>query len=377
MAQRIWLFLFLLTLAIQAWAVTLQDSLTIWSVVTGSTLVLAILVWSWYRDYRNQRDLARLVDDLEAQNQLFHQVLHSSPIGILIQDRERHVLHQNEALSRILGLSPQAIREHDTPLRELIEDETVREEFYRHYRDMLQQPRYLHEWEMAIRTPMGRRRWISVSGQTLLRQNEVTGILWIVRDVTAEHKARAKLERLTRTDPLTGLLNRRAFMESWDHLTRMAHRYHQPLAMALIDLDHFKQINDRWGHHAGDHVLKWFTEQMRRTFRKSDVIARLGGEEFVVLMPHTSRRNACQALEQLRERLQKAPIGLDDLPGDFAIDFSAGVTEWRRGEPFEFTYHRADMLLYQAKAAGRGRCVTDQRPHRLFEETEDAGRTTA
>lgn len=374
MAFRLLSVALLSALPLRAYAMaplTSTNSLGIALICCG--LVIAVLGWAFYQLRQDRQHAERLINELETQNQLFHQVLHSSPIGIMIQGPDRTILHYNEALTHILDLPAHTLVDHKSPLRTLIEDEQVRKEFYQHYREMLRQPRHLHDWEMAIRTASGQRKWVKVSGQTLVRDGKVMGILWMVRDVTFEHRAKQKLERLTRTDPLTGLLNRRAFLEAWHHLTRMAYRYRHPLSMALIDLDHFKQINDRWGHHVGDHVLKWFAEQMRHTFRKADVIARLGGEEFVVLMPHTSSQNAFQALEQLRKRLRKAPIGLDDLPKEFTIDFSAGVTEWRRGELFEFTYHRADMLLYRAKAEGRGLSVSDSPVAETKTDTSSTG----
>ena len=358
MALRPLLLLMLLAAPFAAWASSMPVRPLPLALASG--MLVLLFGWHHYRTCNNNERLSQLLKSLEDQNTLFQQVIQSSPIGILIQDPQRRILHYNMALCHILELSPKQLLDTDLKLQELIDDDSQRETFSYHYRILLSQPHHLHDWEIPIRTPTGRRRWVSVSGQTLLQQEEIIGIVWMVRDVTFEHRARVKLEKLTRTDPLTGLLNRRAFMEAWRQHTATARRYGQPLTLVVLDLDHFKRINDRWGHHTGDLVLRWFSEQLRQTLREADVIARFGGEEFVVLMPHTSRRAACEAMRKLQQRLTEIPLPDEEL--NVTITFSAGVTEWRRGEPFEFTYHRADMLLYRAKNAGRNRFYSDEMP---------------
>nr|WP_305111921.1 GGDEF domain-containing protein [Shinella lacus] len=153
------------------------------------------------------------------------------------------------------------------------------------------------------------------------------------------------------TDPLTGLLNRRAAMERLDAEMRAAFRDCTQLSLVLIDLDHFKTINDRYGHAKGDDVLRHFAAAGRQQLRGGDVFARIGGEEFMVLMPGTGIRQATQAVERLRSHVREEEnrAGLC-----CTYTMSAGVAEYC-GNAVEDLFERADRALYSAKHLGRDR----------------------
>ncbi|MDH1441473.1 GGDEF domain-containing protein [Pseudomonas sp. GD03721] len=161
-----------------------------------------------------------------------------------------------------------------------------------------------------------------------------------------------QLEDLVATDELTGLFNRR-------HFLRVATRELEHTApggqhgLALIDLDHFKRINDAHGHAAGDRVLQTFAAVARACLRESDIIARYGGEEFVLLLPNTDADQFTACCERLREAFAKAePVGVkvDNL------SLSAGMTLLVAGDDLDEALQRADQALYQAKRGGRNRC---------------------
>lgn len=156
-------------------------------------------------------------------------------------------------------------------------------------------------------------------------------------------------------DGLTGVLNRRALETRAEAI--LAQDWRSPCALIACDLDRFKQINDRHGHGAGDHVLITFGELLRRTARTADVAARLGGEEFVVLLPGSSGDGAYLVAERLRSSLSAAQFPF--LPGSERITASFGVAQHRPGETFQVLLARADRSLYQAKAAGRNRTVKE------------------
>lgn len=154
-------------------------------------------------------------------------------------------------------------------------------------------------------------------------------------------------------DGLTGVLNRRALTVRAEAI--LAQDWRSPCALIACDLDHFKQINDRHGHGAGDEVLTTFGELLRRTARTADVVARLGGEEFVVLLPGSNGDGAYMVAERLRGGLAAARFTF--LPGSERVTASFGVAEHRPGETFHALLERADRRLYRAKAAGRNRTV--------------------
>jgi len=164
-----------------------------------------------------------------------------------------------------------------------------------------------------------------------------------------------KIQELANRDSLTGLYNRRYAQEMIDHHVHLKVRNGRPLTLALIDLDHFKQVNDQYGHAVGDQVLQTFAQQARQLTRDADIVARWGGEEFLIAMPETSAEGAALLVERLREVLDAVRIS-DEVPSLRAA-FSAGIAAHRQGESSDQTVIRADQALYQAKETGRHRSV--------------------
>lgn len=162
----------------------------------------------------------------------------------------------------------------------------------------------------------------------------------------------AEMERLMLTDPLTGVGNRRMLTKRLGEETTRAQRYHQRLSAIFIDLDHFKHINDEYGHAVGDAVLLGVAKRLGTCLRECDLLGRFGGEEFVVLLPETGVDHAMQVAERMRNDvalLQVPPIRE-------MITVSAGVAEWFAGESGEALIQRSDKALYRAKDAGRNCC---------------------
>jgi diguanylate cyclase (GGDEF)-like protein len=167
-----------------------------------------------------------------------------------------------------------------------------------------------------------------------------------------------KLLRLTsaeaRIDELTRLPNRRGFDERAALELSRSHRETSWLGVVMVDLDHFKRVNDEFGHDIGDLVLSRFADCLGSQLRSSDIAARMGGEEFVVLLPGADLESACAFAERVRERLRRLPE--QDFP---AVTFSAGATAAVSPENIESLLKRADMALYAAKTRGRNRTVAD------------------
>lgn len=163
--------------------------------------------------------------------------------------------------------------------------------------------------------------------------------------------ANVKAERSANTDALTGIANRRAFLQRAESLSDECRRLQQPVAVLIIDVDHFKAINDRFGHAAGDVVLREVALRIEAACRRSDFVGRIGGEEFAVLLPNTRIDEARHLAERIRGSVGHAPLNWDDYP--VALTLSLGVAE---GDgPLRDLMRRADAALYGAKAAGRDR----------------------
>jgi len=167
------------------------------------------------------------------------------------------------------------------------------------------------------------------------------------------HRTR-QLVWLANTDPLTGLKNRRAFMETAEAQILQCKRYPHPLAALLIDIDHFKSINDRYGHHVGDQAIRRVTDTITNTLRDSDIIGRFGGEEFAALMPHTDLAAARVAADRVRQSVASMKIGLLE-GGPLTMTISIGVSLHEPGVSLDTLLMRADMALYRAKSLGRNR----------------------
>ena len=172
--------------------------------------------------------------------------------------------------------------------------------------------------------------------------------------ISAKIRREADTARVARLDTLTGLPNRRAFEVAFEQYRAHARRTGRPVALGMIDIDHFKVVNDTWGHIVGDEVLKRVASLLGRTLRQSDFIARWGGEEMVVIFPDTDAPGAVVALLKSLDALRGESF--EGTGGQtFAVTFSAGVAEVEPDLDVEVAVASADRLMYEAKVAGRNR----------------------
>ena len=203
---------------------------------------------------------------------------------------------------------------------------------------------------------------LSADGWALVLAADVTPLK--VNEATLrEARDQAVLSSLT--DPLTGLYNRRYMFNRLAELLVSARKMRYPLTAVAIDLDHFKQINDRYGHIMGDQVLVYFGQQLRRHLRPLDVVGRTGGEEFLMVLPNADAGGALHVLGRLRA-LTDSTLPVEGL-SSLKCSFSSGVTLAHPHDTVETLYDRADHALYAAKAAGRSRDVVFDGTQALLE----------
>jgi len=174
----------------------------------------------------------------------------------------------------------------------------------------------------------------------------VVGTRFIRRDRALQEE----ITRLSQEDHLTGLLNRRRITQLLEHEVRRAHRYDTTFSIILTDIDHFKLVNDQFGHQAGDAVLKMIADVIKAGVRESDFVGRWGGEEFIILSPQTDIAGAISLAEKMLARLASAEF---DKVGRRTASF--GVASFNRGDDIEKLIGRADAGLYAAKTRGRNR----------------------
>ena len=183
-------------------------------------------------------------------------------------------------------------------------------------------------------------------------------VVLMASEITERVHLYQEIQRLAHQDGLTGCYNRRYFMERAAEEIRRSMRYHEPLSLLMMDIDHFKDFNDRYGHQVGDELLCRLVRLCQDHLREVDVFGRYGGEEFVVLMPQTNQAGAMKAAERLQKHIEKMSLHTAD--GNLSVTVSIGAASFERGfgesHSLDALIRSADKALYAAKAAGRN-CV--------------------
>ena len=303
-------------------------------------------------DYR-EVDPRRFVDLLAESPMAYAAMVESiTGFGIYLIDTRGNILTWNQGAERMTGL-PRArvIRQPYSTLFEpagraadLPAQILGYAKYHGHYSDEHLRRRGSSEAFRAlatldiIRDPRGRH----------------SGFVEVIRDVTADREREAALYAQATTDVLTGLPNRAHFTEQANLEIERSRRYFEPLSVALLDVDHFKAVNDTHGHQIGDLALQHVAEIMRSNARRIDILGRLGGEEFALLLPRANTQPAVELCERMRVALYQSRV--DTPVGQLQISASMGVASMNRDSTtLDSLLERADKALYKAKRQGRNR----------------------
>ncbi len=274
-------------------------------------------------------------------------VVEQSPSIIIITSPQAEIEYVNESFTRVTGYTLEEVKGKNPRL--LQSGQTPPERFAEMWATLT--ARQAWRGELINRRKNGEVYWeLSVIAPILDKQGNITHYVAIKEDITARKLAEAKLEMLTVTDPLTSLLNRRGFFLEAEKF----HTQNDCISVLMIDIDHFKMVNDRYGHLAGDAVLREVAARLRTNLYPDDILARYGGEEFVVLLPCAS----AELLQQIATRLVAA-VGERPMEYDgtrIAVTISVGGVQSAEGYSLDDLLSRADRAMYQAKEAGRN-CV--------------------
>jgi len=220
-------------------------------------------------------------------------------------------------------------------------------------RQLLDTVRDIRDIEIRMKTAQGR-EFTAELAAIAMNYDGTPAVLVALNDISQRKEMEAELFSQATTDELTGISNRRHFFMQAERELSRARRFDRPLAAMMLDLDHFKSINDTYGHAVGDEVLQGFVKRALESLRISDVIGRLGGEEFAVIMPETPLAAAEAAAERLRAHLAERPIiaGREAI----AVTVSVGVASFGKDDKsIDAFLNRADKALYRAKNCGRNR----------------------
>ena len=191
--------------------------------------------------------------------------------------------------------------------------------------------------------------YFSVSASLVLKEKDFYSVVF--SDITKEETYKIELENLTITDVLTSIGNRRYFHQKINEKIASAHRYLHPLSFIMMDIDFFKAVNDKYGHSTGDEVLVEYTRLISTMIRDGDVFCRIGGEEFIIILPHVDKETVHKIAEKIRVKIENHKAILP-------ITMSFGVTQYIQGEDETHILKRVDKALYLAKESGRNRVVS-------------------
>jgi diguanylate cyclase (GGDEF)-like protein/PAS domain S-box-containing protein len=194
-------------------------------------------------------------------------------------------------------------------------------------------------------------------------QNRMIGHVVVLVDITDHKRTEMELERLAHTDMLTGVTNRRYFFELAETQFTLAQRHNRSLAIMMIDVDHFKQINDQYGHLAGDLVLQKVAGECQRHLRRTDVFARYGGEEFICLLPEQNQAGARKLAERIRQMVEQTQADFDGNPISITASIGLAVFQNKTDLTLERLIDRADQALYQSKSGGRNKVTIWQQTY--------------
>lgn len=223
------------------------------------------------------------------------------------------------------------------------------------HRKSMAEPGAIHMVEFRRRESNGDTIWYEMVAQAILDQRGVpTGIVSTLRDMSRHKAMERELKAVANVDELTGAATRRAFLERLDEVVAGGGK-DDSYCLALIDVDHFKRVNDQYGHAAGDRALRAFVDRLRPELRSTDMIGRLGGEEFAILLPHTDLAHASTICERLRTTVAAMIVPIDTRR-NLSITFSAGLVQLIDLEDGTTALEAADKALYQAKHSGRN-CI--------------------
>jgi diguanylate cyclase (GGDEF)-like protein/PAS domain S-box-containing protein len=298
--------------------------------------------------------VARRTAALARSEEQFRAIVEIAPLPLmLIRSVDRVVLYLNPRAAELLELS--AASATGRPMPDLFVDTTDRDAL--DY--LIRRNGTIREFEVEMKRAGGTAFWGLLSVSAVSYGDEPVLLIGI-SDITRRRKLEDDLRLRATVDGLTGIANRNHFIDTGDLEMHRARRYARPLSVVLIDLDHFKQINDTYGHAVGDAVIKSVVRACLGSLRTIDRMGRLGGEEFAALLPETNREGAAIVAERLRAAIAAAAI---DIEGREPLTTTASIgvasladTDATR---IEGLIARADRALYAAKRAGRNRVILD------------------
>ena len=313
----------------------------------------AVGMVGYFQDITKQKEIQRKLEasrsEVLKQKEIFEKIYNDSKDAIAILDMKSNFLQVNPAYIEMTGMSEEELLQ--TSCIALASPKDV-EQSQKVLKEVIKAG-YVKNFEKECITKSG--KYIVVNMSISLLHNP-DRLLASVRDVTELKNTQKELELLASTDTLTKLYNRRYFMNTSLSVLDLAKRNKTDLSIIMLDIDDFKNVNDTYGHETGDKVLKILSKVLQKLSRKSDIVSRWGGEEFVILLPETDVDGALVISEKIRKEVENLTIS-SEAKGEFSFTVSLGVSCINANEDsnIEASINRADKALYKAKESGKNR----------------------
>ena len=328
-------------------------------------LLYLLIVYNVYvtADKQLQNNVKTLAEEVRAAQARLPLILQASPFPIMISAlKDDRLMLVNEKAATLFNIDMKNLKQFRT--EEYYVDPNARKELLRR----LSTSPLVENFQALLHKPGSQETfWLEMSARVIDFENEVA-LYTAFKDITAQKKHEQQLFEQAVLDPLTGCYNRRQFMELAAKEIRRAWRYETSFCLIMIDIDHFKRVNDTHGHAFGDEVLKAMALTCKQTLRDSDIFARYGGEEFIILLPQTDLAGGMIVAERLRKNIEDLRVPLPDgIPFNFTI--SLGIVSSGATDDLDELIKRADSALYAAKEGGRNQ-VRMYGEKESFEETK-------
>ncbi len=301
-----------------------------------------------FSDITRRYSAERQLRDREEQLSL---VFEGAKLGFWDWDLESGEFAFSDEAAQRLGYAPDDIAPHRDALLDLVHPDD-REALIERWSAHLEGIKRDFQMDVRLRRKSGGYDWRLVRGRVVRRNDmdEPSRMAGTVMDIGERKKLEAKLQELATIDGLTGAVNRRHGQERLEMEVEQSHRLGHPVGFVLLDIDHFKQVNDRFGHGVGDRVLARVSELLRERVRRTDTVARWGGEEFAMILPGTDTDGAAGFAQKVLDGLS-----VIETPDGVPLSASLGAVSLRKDETASELVKRADRLMYRAKQSGRAR----------------------
>jgi diguanylate cyclase (GGDEF)-like protein/PAS domain S-box-containing protein len=300
-----------------------------------------------FRDITQRIEADKVIREREKQYRAFFENNHA--IMLLTDPKSEQIIDANPAASEFYGYPIEVMRTMNLSHINVLDQD----EIFREMRLSREEGRSYFIVRHVLQN--GEHRDVEVYSGPIMVQG-VQRLYSVIHDVTKRIELEHKMKHLATTDALTGVNNRHQFFSLATKELQRSKRYAHPLTVLMLDIDYFKSINDNFGHHAGDIVLKMLAAAAVAVLRATDIFGRLGGEEFAAILPETGLRVGYEVAERLRSEFEKLQVLVGKVKITFTV--SIGVTQVRsQDKNIEEVLNRADEALYKAKRMGRNQVV--------------------